>query len=205
MADADDRGEGPPALPGIETSPLAARRISEVRTRARRPDAWVRMTLAGRREGRLVFTFDLADPGEERPDELQIPGPDGIRYLVPAHVRGSLDGVLIDADPSTGALRAETRAPAAASPIARQVQALLDEEINPAVAMHGGYIELIEVSDGVAIVEMGGGCQGCGLAEVTLSQGVRTAIQERFPEITDVVDVTDHAQGASPYYQAAKK
>ena len=52
---------------------------------------------------------------------------------------------------------------------------------------------------------MGGGCQGCGMAEVTLGQGVRVAILERFPQIIEVRDTTDHAQGANPYYQAAKK
>ncbi|HVA22587.1 MAG TPA: NifU family protein [Candidatus Micrarchaeia archaeon] len=196
---------GPDGLPRIETSPLAARRIGEVRQRSRRSDARVRITLAGRTEGRLSFAFDLADPGEEHPDELQVAGPDGVVYLVPERLRRQLDGARIDADALSGALRAETRAPATASQLAQAVQALLDEEINPAVAMHGGFIELIDVADGVAIVEMGGGCQGCGMAEVTLSQGVRTAIQGRFPEITDVVDVTDHAEGANPYYQAAKK
>ena len=64
---------------------------------------------------------------------------------------------------------------------------------------------LLDVSDGVAFIHMGGGCQGCGMAEVTLGQGVRVAILERFPEIIEVRDTTDHAQGANPYYQAAKK
>ena len=62
-----------------------------------------------------------------------------------------------------------------------------------------------DVAEGVAYVHMGGGCQGCGMASVTLAQGVRTAILDRFPEITDVRDTTDHAQGANPYYQASKK
>jgi len=200
-----DTREGGRETPQIDTSPAAARRIAEVRSRSRRPEALVRITLAGRQEGRLTFAFDLADASDQTPDEIQVAGPDGIAYLVPARARGPLDGATIDADPLTGALRAETRAPAAASLLAQAVQTLLDQEINPAVAKHGGYIELVEVADGVAIVAMGGGCQGCGLAEVTLSQGVRSTIQSRFPEITDVVDVTDHAQGASPYYQAAKK
>jgi NifU-like protein len=57
----------------------------------------------------------------------------------------------------------------------------------------------------VAFIHMGGGCQGCGMAELTLGQGVRTAILDTFPEIHEVRETTDHAQGANPYYQAAKK
>jgi len=73
------------------------------------------------------------------------------------------------------------------------------------VASHGGHIDLLDVAEGVAFIHMGGGCQGCGMAEVTLGQGVRAAILDAFPEIREVRDTTDHAQGANPYYQAAKK
>ncbi len=191
--------------PRITTTDRAAARIGQVRERLRRPAARVRLGLAGPQAGRLAFTFDLADPGDDRTDELAVPGPPGVVYLVPAPLRRRLDGARIDADPTTGALRAECTAGAGAGPLAEAVQALLDEEINPAVAAHGGVIELVDVADGIAIVAMGGGCQGCGLAEVTLSQGVRAAIQDRFPEIAEVIDVTDHAQGRNPYYQASKK
>jgi Fe/S biogenesis protein NfuA len=85
------------------------------------------------------------------------------------------------------------------------VQRLLDEEVNPSVASHGGHIDLLDVTDGVAFIQMGGGRQDCGMAEVTLVQGVRIAILDDFPEIRDVRDTTDHAQGANPYYPAAKK
>ncbi len=91
------------------------------------------------------------------------------------------------------------------SEVARQVIAVLDEEINPSIAAHGGYAELVGVVDDTAYVLMGGGCQGCGLASVTLSQGIVVAIQDKVPEIKQVVDVTNHAAGNNPYYQPAKK
>jgi len=116
-----------------------------------------------------------------------------------------LDGITLDANPSSGALTVDNPNPLWLDELARDVQRLLDEEINPSVAMHGGHIDLLDVSDGVAYINMGGGCQGCGMAEVTLGQGVRVAIMDRFPQITEVRDTTDHAQGANPYYQAAKK
>ncbi|MFQ5589182.1 MAG: NifU family protein [Nitrospiria bacterium] len=90
------------------------------------------------------------------------------------------------------------------SPEAIAVQKVLDTEINPGVASHGGHITLIDVKDNVAYVKLGGGCQGCGMAGVTLQQGVVTAIQKAVPEIKDVVDVTHHASGANPYYASGK-
>jgi Fe/S biogenesis protein NfuA len=92
------------------------------------------------------------------------------------------------------------------SPLERAVLAVLDEEVNPRIAMHGGRADLVAVDEGgVAYLRLSGGCQGCGLAQVTLSQGIAVAIREAVPEITDVVDVTAHAQGTNPYFQPAKK
>ena len=82
----------------------------------------------------------------------------------------------------------------------KAVQAILDNEINPAVASHGGAVRLVDVSDHTAYLEFGGGCHGCGMVDVTLKQGVETAILGGVPGITAVVDVTDHAEGANPYY-----
>jgi Fe/S biogenesis protein NfuA len=82
---------------------------------------------------------------------------------------------------------------------------VLDEQINPAIAAHGGRAELVAVEGGVAYLRLGGGCQGCGLAAVTLSQGIEVAILDAVSEVSEVIDVTDHASGANPYYEAAKK
>lgn len=84
----------------------------------------------------------------------------------------------------------------------RRVQEIIDEQINPAVASHGGYIDLLDVSEGVAYVRMGGGCQGCGMANATLKQGVERLIRDMIPEIEQVLDTTDHAGGTNPYYAA---
>ncbi len=91
------------------------------------------------------------------------------------------------------------------SDIARQVQAVLEEQVNPQIAAHGGRADLVGVKESVAYLRLSGGCQGCGLAAVTLSQGIVVAIKEFVPEIVDVVDITAHQDGQNPYYQAAKK
>ncbi len=90
------------------------------------------------------------------------------------------------------------------SPEAQTVQKLLDEHINPGVASHGGHVTLVDVRDDNVYVRLGGGCQGCGMANVTLKQGIETAIKEAVPSIKAVLDVTDHAGGANPYYQPSK-
>ena len=85
-----------------------------------------------------------------------------------------------------------------------KVQELLDSAVNPAVAGHGGYIQLIDVKDSVVYLQMGGGCQGCGMADVTLKAGVERMIREEIPEVAEVLDTTDHAAGGNPYYTPGK-
>ncbi len=85
-----------------------------------------------------------------------------------------------------------------------KAQKLLDETVNPAVGMHGGYVELLDVKDSTIYIRMAGGCQGCGMADVTLKQGIERLIFEELPEVTEVLDVTDHAAGSNPYYTPGK-
>src|SRR5947207_800530 len=78
-----------------------------------------------------------------------------------------------------------------------RVQELIDTMINPAVAGHGGFVELIDVQDNRVYLTMGGGCQGCGAADVTLKAGIERLIKEELPEVSEVLDTTDHSQGVS--------
>ena len=86
----------------------------------------------------------------------------------------------------------------------KAIWAVLEEQINPSVASHGGHISLVDVQGDTAYIRLEGGCQGCGMADVTLKQGVATAIQRVAPGIINVLDVTDHAGGNNPYYQPGK-
>ncbi|MDH5295311.1 MAG: NifU family protein, partial [Acidimicrobiia bacterium] len=90
-------------------------------------------------------------------------------------------------------------------PLAEQVETVLTQQVNPAIASHGGGAELVGVEGSTAYLRLMGGCQGCGMAQVTLKQGIERILLEAIPELTSVVDVTDHASGSDPYYQAAKK
>ena len=85
-------------------------------------------------------------------------------------------------------------------PLAQKVQKVIDERIAPSLAGHGGWVELLGVDGDAAMIEFGGGCQGCGMSKVTLKDGIESAILEEVPEIKRVLDDTDHASGSSPYY-----
>ncbi|HVB01653.1 MAG TPA: NifU family protein [Acidimicrobiales bacterium] len=89
------------------------------------------------------------------------------------------------------------------SPIEVAVLEVLEHGVNPQIAAHGGRADLVAVVDNIAYLRLQGGCQGCGQAAATLSQGIVTAIQAAVPEITEVVDITAHAEGANPYYAAS--
>ena len=105
-------------------------------------------------------------------------------------------------------LESDTVADAAGLPIEQKIRArvqeILDAEINPGVASHGGHVSLQDVKGTAVYLNMGGGCQGCGMASVTLRQGVERTIREKVPEVTEIHDATDHAAGHKPYYAPAK-
>ena len=86
-----------------------------------------------------------------------------------------------------------------------RVADLFDSQVNPMVARHGGRVELIDVQDAVVMVRMAGGCQGCGMADVTLRQGIEAMLHQHVPEVKGIVDITDHTAGSNPYFAAAKK
>jgi len=88
-------------------------------------------------------------------------------------------------------------------PFAQRVVSVLEQQVNPSIASHGGRADLVAVEDSSVYLRLSGGCQGCGMAKATLSQGIEVILREAIPEIANVVDVTDHADGTNPYYQPA--
>jgi Fe/S biogenesis protein NfuA len=100
---------------------------------------------------------------------------------------------------------ADSRAVGGDDEMYEAVAELFEQQINPAVAQHGGKVELIDVQEGTVVLRMMGGCQGCGMANVTLRQGIETAIRRALPGFAGLKDITDHAAGTNPYFQAATK
>ncbi len=123
---------------------------------------------------------------------------------------GKAVGAAIRAAAASGAPPVAAKAAAAAGAVNddalyEQVAKVFDEQVNPMVARHGGHVELIDVQDAVVMLRMGGGCQGCGMADVTLRQGIEGMLAQLVPAVRGIVDITDHTSGANPYFQAAKK
>ena len=92
-----------------------------------------------------------------------------------------------------------------ATEIMVKMQTLLDQKLNPSIASHGGMIELLDVKGNNIFIRMGGGCQGCGMADVTLKQGIETLVRQEIPEVGGIFDTTDHAAGRNPYYTPSTK
>jgi len=82
----------------------------------------------------------------------------------------------------------------------QKVQKILDDQVNPAIAAHGGTISLLDVQGNTVFIKMGGGCQGCSSASATLREGVEASLRQQIPEIGQILDTTDHAAGTNPYY-----
>jgi len=101
--------------------------------------------------------------------------------------------------PATGASRLSD------DELYERVNALFEQEVNPMVARHGGRVELIDVQNAVVLLRMGGGCQGCGMASVTLRQGIEGMLTQHIPEVQGIMDITDHNSGTNPYFASAKK
>ncbi len=163
------------------------------------------------------YTYDLyfqaaADAGPDdavqHHGELTVVIPaDSVDKLVGATLDSSIvSGGLVMNNPNRPSPAVGTRPPVDLSgDVAQRVLQVLEQQINPSIASHGGEAELVGVEDGTAFLRLSGGCQGCGMAKVTLTQGIEVALQEAVPEVQRVVDVTDHASGTNPYFEQAKK
>jgi Fe/S biogenesis protein NfuA len=153
------------------------------------------------------YDMSLVEPEEIGPDD-QVFEADGLRVAVDAESVALLEGTEIDWVESIqgGGFRFDNPnlkpigSGTLEGPLADRVKQVIDERINPGIASHGGHITLVEVRDNVVYLEMSGGCQGCGMARVTLQQGIERMLREEVPEVSGIVDVTDHAAGVSPYY-----
>jgi Fe/S biogenesis protein NfuA len=207
-------------MPLLTVAPDALATVIEVR--AAEPDPaslvlWVEVD--GEQNGAFTYLMEFR-PAAELGDDVSVQHHDDLSVAVPADSVDKLRGATLELS-GGGMVMQNPNRPEVASPFAhrdpdlpppdltgevpQRVVQVLEEQINPAIASHGGYAELVAVDGSIAYLRLSGGCQGCGLAAVTLSQGIEVAILDSVPEISEVVDVTDHASGANPYYEAAKK
>ena len=192
--------------PLLLITPEAQAKVAAAARSAGHPDARLRVAIAGRRGAGFAYDLSLVAPDRVTPADLVVETPHGVVYVAAADAE-RLRGATIGLDPtvSSGAIAIDNPNVGWTDPLALRVQDVLDTQVNPGVAAHGGYIDLLEVRDGTAYISMGGGCVGCAQVDVTLRQGVEVAIKCSVPEIVAIVDTTDHASGTNPYYESAKK
>lgn len=134
---------------------------------------------------------------------------DGFEFHVEGESARWLEDATIDFETNATGGQLNIRAPRIKGEIPGQeaglierVRYVLEAEINPKIASHGGRVSLLEVdANGVVLLQFGGGCHGCGMVDVTLKNGVEKTLRERVPEITEVRDATDHSGGSNPYYK----
>jgi Fe/S biogenesis protein NfuA len=214
--------DGPTEAPVLTLTDKALAKVLELRAdegTAASLALWVEVS--GTSGG--AYTYDMyfqatSDAGPDAWTGVQ----EGLTIVVPAASAPNMVGSVLDLnrDLMGGgmSIRNPNRPPAPpASPamsgpppdlsgdVAQRVIQVLDAQVNPSIAAHGGRADLVAVEDGAAYLRLVGGCAGCGMAAVTLSQGIEVAIKESVPEIVRIIDVTDHASGTNPYYEAAKK
>ena len=186
----------------LTVTPDARAKIEGVRTFNDFPDAVLRVRVLAKEGPRFRYEIALEDPRERGDDDLSLES-DGLTVVVDPNSAADLSGATIALDPAItgGGLRIDNPNEGWQDPVARAVQDIIDTQINPGVGSHGGMVTLVDVRDGTAFMRFGGGCQGCAAVDVTLKQGVETAVRNAVPEIQAIVDVTDHEAGANPYYQ----
>ena len=157
------------------------------------------------------FSYELAFvPLSDKAEDWILERHGDLAVIIPVTSIEKLDGAILELTDSGLAMN-NPNTPASPSiptvngeltgPLADQVRQVLDEQINPFIASHGGGAELVAVDGTIAYLRLSGGCQGCGMAQVTLRQGIERALLEAIDELTGVVDVTDHMSGENPYYQ----
>src|SRR5688500_5395546 len=186
----------------LTVTPQAREKIDGVRTFNDFPDAVLRVRVMAKDGPRFRYEIALEDPRDRAETDLVIEA-DGLNIAVDASSAVDLAGATIDLDPAVtgGGFRIDNPNEGWQDPVARAVQEVIDRQINPGVGSHGGMVTLVDVKDGTAFLRFGGGCQGCAAVDVTLKQGVETAIRAAVPSISAIVDATDHEAGANPYYQ----
>jgi Fe/S biogenesis protein NfuA len=183
----------------ITITPAALEKLKSHLAAKSETDLAVRLAIIGRGQEGFRYDFRIIFQRDQLPTDLVIPS-DGFNIVIDPESVPNLTGVVLDLK-DDGGFRIDNPNPVWEDDQGPAVLELIEGKINPAVAMHGGKVSLVDVRDGVVYISFGGGCQGCGMANVTLKEGVHKMLHEAVPGIKDIVDMTDHALGTNPYFR----
>jgi Fe/S biogenesis protein NfuA len=188
--------------PILTVSDAAIEKLERMKEAGRLADSALRVSVS--EEGAaFLYQIEVVELETQEADDTVVPSR-AVDFLVDAGSLPRLRGATLDyADGLSGAgfkFQNPNQPALLAKPLAGVVQKLLDEKINPGVAAHGGRVSLVDIEAGRVVLQFGGGCQGCGMIDVTLKEGIEKTLKLEIPEITEVVDVTDHTSGENPYF-----
>ena len=188
----------------LTISDIARQKFTDILERQQQTGWPIRLSVIGR--GIDSFAYDLVSvrPDSRRPDDTVIETED-ITFLVDSESAPNLRGSVVDYNTEKKGFQVDNPNTVWADELGQEVARLIIEEINPSIAGHGGAILPVDVQDNVVYIRMFGGCQGCGMANATLTLGVEKTIKEALPQIKQVVDITHHAAGTNPYYASTEK
>ncbi len=167
----------------------------------------LRMAVANAGTVHADISITFCPETEKAPSDLTL-SLEGFQLYIEAASEAALEEAVIDfqMDELGGQLSIKApylkgRTPSEDKPLAERIQHVLDSEVSPALAAHGGKVTLVDlVDDKIVVLQFGGGCHGCGMVTVTLKQGIEKTLKERFPQIVEIRDSTDHTTGDAPYY-----
>ena len=202
-----------PSVTALEVTDAALEKVREVRSEEDSPETTgLRVSITGSNGPEFSYDLSFEDISDASEDD-HIYHVDDLAVIIPKENLEDLTGATLDlpSNPMQGGL--VIRNPNRPSMLegedielsgspAEKLQQLLDQHINPSLAAHGGYAELVKMQGTAAHNLMGGGCQGCAMSAATLRQGIEVMIAEAIPEITEIVDVTDHEAGENPFFES---
>ena len=201
-----------PVVTALEVTDAALAKVLEVRSEEDDPKATgLRVTITGANGPEFSYDLSFEDISNAEEDD-HIYKVDDLVVIIPKENLENLSGATLDlpSNPMQGGLvirnpnrpkMLEGEDIELSGTPGEKLQQLLDQHINPSLAAHGGYAELVKMEQTVAHILMGGGCQGCAMSAATLRQGIEVMIAEAIPEITEIIDVTDHEAGENPFFE----
>jgi Fe/S biogenesis protein NfuA len=186
----------------LNITDLAKEKLAGFAAQAEDSDTLVlRVAIVGRGANGFQYDLQLISQKDADDDDV-ICEVDGVVVSIAAKSAVHMDGATLDFKESLmgGGFHFDNPNPLWADTTEQAVAEVIENKVNPAVASHGGTVSLVGIDDGQVVISFGGGCQGCGMADVTLKQGIEVMIMDEVEGITGVVDVTDHAAGTNPFY-----
>jgi Fe/S biogenesis protein NfuA len=200
-----------PSEPTVEFTPLAKDKVLRFMQMQGTEGLAVRIQVASPSPLDPRYDITIIEPDEKSSEDMVLDGY-GFEVVMEPESAKLLEGARVDwietLTESGFKVENPNLAPIGSKPLegllADRVRQAIDQFVNPGVAQHGGQVTLVEVRDKIVYLQMGGGCQGCGMASVTLSQGIERILREQVPEIEGIEDVTNHGDGENPYFSASK-